>query len=90
MQTVLTNTALADTLVPAFTWGELEARLTKLASTPAKKSMVPPLVSAIHKQSWALPWEHVLDRILALAWVLNDDSFQPELETQEEGPLETL
>lgn len=79
MQTVLNDPSLANTLVPAFSWTELESRLTELAPTRTKKAMVPALVSAVRKQSWALPSTQVLDEILALAWVLNDETFKPEL-----------
>ena len=82
MQTILKEPNLANTLVPAFSWTELEERLSCLAETPVKKSMVPALVSAVRKGSWALPSAHVLDEILTLAWVLGDQSFQPELETE--------
>jgi hypothetical protein len=79
MHTVLTDPSLANSLVPAFSWGELEDRLTELAPTRSKKAMVSSLVSAVRKQSWALPSAQVLDEILALAWVLNDETFNPTL-----------
>ena len=82
MQTILQEPNLANALTPAFTWAELEERLTRLAETPVKKSMVPALVSAVRKQAWALPSAQVLDEILTLAWVLSDQSFRPELETE--------
>jgi len=89
MQTAMKHMTLTEELVPSFTWDELERRLTALAGTPAKKAMVPSLVSGIRKQAWALPWEHVIDRILALSWVLNDETFQPTLMVEEEETLET-
>lgn len=89
MRSMLNNPAQAHELVPPFTWKELEERLTLMASTPVKRSMVPTLVSAVRKQSWALPAAGVLAEILALAWVLNDHTFQPELPS-EEGPDQTL
>jgi hypothetical protein len=79
MNSILTNPLLANSQVPAFTWTELEDRLQALAPTQVKKAMVPALVSAVRKQSWALPSTHILDEILALAWVLNDETFQPDL-----------
>lgn len=79
MQSILIDPSLANSLVPAFSWTELEDRLTELAPTHTKKAMVPALVSAVRKQSWALPSAQVLDEILALAWVLNDESFKPNL-----------
>jgi hypothetical protein len=82
MRSILTDPSLAKTLIPAFSWAELEDRLTVLAPTRVKKSMVPALVSAVRKQSWAVPPTQVLDEILALAWVLNDESFQPELDSE--------
>lgn len=88
MNSVLRDPSLAHNLVPAFTWDELEARLTILASSPTKKAMVSALVSAVRKQSWALPSIQVLDEILSLAWVLNDETFQPA--PAEDSPDETL
>lgn len=79
MRSVLTDPSLATRLIPAFSWAELEDRLTALAPTRVKKAMVPTLVSAVRKQSWAVPPAQVLDEILALAWVLGDETFQPEL-----------
>ena len=82
MLSFLSDPSLAKTLIPAFSWVELEDRLTALAPTRVKKAMVPALVSAVRKQSWAVPPSQVLDEILALAWVLNDESFQPELDPE--------
>ncbi|MDB5453143.1 MAG: hypothetical protein JWO33_1721 [Caulobacteraceae bacterium] len=79
MRSFMTDPSLAESLIPAFSWAELEDRLMELAPTRVKKAMVPALVSAVRKQSWAVPPAQVLDEILALAWVLNDETFQPEL-----------
>ena len=86
MHSILTNPALANSQVPAFSWTELEDRLLAMAPTQVKKAMVPALVSAVRKQSWALPSTHILDEILALAWVLNDESFQPDLKPEPQNP----
>lgn len=82
MDTTFADPSSMHGMVPAFTWAELETRLTALAHTPIKKQMVPSLVSAVRKQSWAMPAEQVLDEILALAWVLNDETFRPDLELE--------
>ena len=82
MSSILTNPSLANSQVPAFSWTELEDRLQALAPTQVKKAMGPALVSAVRKQSWALPSTHILDEILALAWVLGDETFQPQLESE--------
>jgi hypothetical protein len=84
MSSILDNPSLANSLIPAFSWDELEDRLMALAPTRVKKAMVPALVSAVRKQSWAVPPTQVLDEILALAWVLNDETFQPELSHRDE------
>lgn len=82
MRSIIAQPSMAQEMVPPFTWTELEDRLIALAPTPVKKSMARTLVSAVRKQSWALPTARVLDEILALAWVLNDRTFDPVLETE--------
>ena len=66
-------------VVPPFTWDELERELMRLAGNAEKRRMVPHLVSAVRKQSVRLASSDVLTEILALAYVMIDESFGPAL-----------
>lgn len=66
-------------VVPPFTWDELERELMRLAATTEKRRMVPHLVSAVRKQSQRMASNDVLTEILALAYVMIDETFGPAL-----------
>ena len=65
------------------TWEALERQLTSLAGCPAKKALVAPLLSATRKQAWCNPPEMVLREILVIAGVLQDETFEPGLSSEQ-------
>ena len=67
--------------LPSFSWAQLERQLTDLAATPAQASMVRHLVSGTRKLAPFKPSEMVLREILCLTWVLLDENFKGEPET---------
>ncbi len=81
-RSILSKAEKGDELVPAFTWRELEQRLEAMAASPSKRAMVPAMVAGIRKTAWSTSTENTLDRILALSWIMNDDTYQPALTSQ--------
>jgi hypothetical protein len=67
-----------DESIPTFTWDQLERQLTDLAATPAQESMVRHLVSATRKMAPFKPAEMVLREVLCMTWVLLDENFRPD------------
>ena len=71
-------------IVPPFTWDELERELMRLAGNAEKRRMVPHLVSAVRKQSQRMASGDVLTEILALAYVMIDETFGPALPSEDD------
>ena len=70
-----------DEAIPDFTWDQLERQLVDLAATPAQASMASHLVSATRKLAPFKPSEMVLREILCMTWVLLDENFKPETDS---------
>lgn len=75
------NGARRDEMIPGFTWDQLERQLADLSATPAQASMARHLVSATRKLAPFKPAEMVLREILCMTWVLLDENFKPEPDT---------
>jgi hypothetical protein len=72
------NAERRDEMIPTFSWDQLERQLSDLAATPAQASMAKHLVSATRKLAPFKPAEMVLREILCMTWVLLDENFKPE------------
>ena len=66
-----------DQCLPAVTWREVEAALTEMATTEAKRRMAGPLVSGVRKQAARKPAAKVIEELFCLAWLLGDETFDP-------------
>jgi hypothetical protein len=64
--------------LPSISWRQLERQLADLATSPAKKQMAGPLVSATRKQAPFKPPEMVVREVLCIAAVLMDETFDPD------------
>jgi hypothetical protein len=72
------TTGRREELIPSFSWEQLERQLVDLAATPAQASMARHLVSATRKLAPFKPSEMVLREILCMTWVLLDENFRAE------------
>lgn len=64
--------------LPSISWRQLERQLADLATSPARKQMAGPLVSATRKQAPFKPAEMVIREVLCIAAVLMDETFDPD------------
>jgi hypothetical protein len=65
--------------LPSISWRQLERQLADLATSPAKRQMAGPLVSATRKQALFKPPEMVIREVLCIAAVLMDETFDPDV-----------
>jgi hypothetical protein len=65
-------------LMPRWTWEELERALIGFAVSEAQVDMVAPLVSATRKQAPFYSKDLLLREILAITYVIGDESFLRE------------
>jgi len=64
--------------MPRWTWAELERALIGFAVSEAQVDMVAPLVSATRKQAPFYSKDLLLREILAITYVIGDESFSRE------------
>ena len=64
--------------MPTWTWAELEQALIGFAASEMQVDMVAPLVSATRKQAPFYSKELLLKEILAITYVIGDESFSGE------------
>jgi len=64
--------------MPTWTWAELERALIGFAVSEAQVDMVAPLVSATRKQAPFYSKDLLLREILAITYVIGDESFSGE------------
>jgi len=65
-------------LMPTWTWADLERALIGFAVSEAQVDMVAPLVSATRKQAPFYSKDLLLREILAITYVIGDESFLGE------------